>query len=164
MKFEGVYIRSDLVPTLQKVWVKHGNIIEGSSVHSEDMLACTLESLATVIIILQSNSGRTLTKSQCDYTNSVLMDLLQVRFKVQWLVPFVEKATALHQSKPLIDGLTEIDKKIALFEEKKAKFVEELTTMEEVQKELKEEKKLLSEKIPIKEHDHLDQCIGEGLL
>lgn len=129
--FEGVYIRSNLVPALQKIWAKHGNIVEGSSVHSKDMLACILESLAKVIIILQSSSGRTLTKSQCDYAYSVLLDLLQAHLKVEWLVPFVEKARVLYQSKPLIDGLAEIDENIARAEEMKVKCIKELASLEE---------------------------------
>lgn len=165
MKFEGVYIRSDLIPTLQKIWAKHGNIAERSIVRSKNMLACALESLAEVIKILQSSSGNSLTKSQYDYTSSVLMDLLQLHFKVEWLVPYVEKARNLYRSKPLIYGLTELEKNIARVEGMQVKLVKELKNLEKVRNELKEEKSLLSQKIQIKEHEYdLNQCIGEGLL
>ncbi|XP_074285264.1 uncharacterized protein LOC141610872 isoform X2 [Silene latifolia] len=58
--FEGFDIRPDLVPTLQKIWQKHGNILENSAVRSDDIIARGLESLATIVRILGDNSALSL--------------------------------------------------------------------------------------------------------
>ncbi|XP_021762678.1 F-box protein SKIP23-like [Chenopodium quinoa] len=160
--FEGVDIKSDLVSTLQKIWAKHGNVVEG--VQSKDMLKCVLKSLAKAVIILQSSSGRTLSKEQCSDLSSVLMDLKRLQLRVEWLEPFVEKAIKLHQSKPMVDALEDLEKYIARTKEMKIKFTKELANLEEVEKELEEDKTLISKEIPIVGQIDLDQCIGDGML
>ncbi|XP_021733493.1 uncharacterized protein LOC110700284 isoform X2 [Chenopodium quinoa] len=70
VKFQGVDIRPDLLPILQKVWEKYEDV-EGSRLQSCDIKAAALESLAKMIL------------------------------KVDWLVPFVEKALSLQKQKHL---------------------------------------------------------------
>ncbi|XP_056684383.1 uncharacterized protein [Spinacia oleracea] len=98
-KFHGVDVSSHMIPILQKIWDKHGNIIQGHVLHSDSFLTCTLESLAKIIIILQSDSGKSLNDSQAKYLNSTLLDLRSMHLKLEWLVPFVEKALVLHKEK-----------------------------------------------------------------
>lgn len=47
VKFEGMNIRPNLFPTLQKIWSKHGNIVENSLISNGDNIARLLESLAS---------------------------------------------------------------------------------------------------------------------
>lgn len=102
-KFQGVDVSSHLVPILQKIWDKHGNIMEGHVVNSNSLLTWALESLAKTIIILQSDSGRSLDESEAKYLKSILLDFRLMHFKIDWLVPFVEKALALHKNKVIME-------------------------------------------------------------
>ncbi|KNA10272.1 hypothetical protein SOVF_145890 [Spinacia oleracea] len=102
-KFLGVDVSSHLVPILQKIWTKHGNITEGHVVTSNYLLTWALESLAKIIIILQSDPGRSLDDSQAKYLKSTIRDLQLMGFKLDWLVPFVEKALLLHKNKVIME-------------------------------------------------------------
>ncbi|KAL2935716.1 F-box protein SKIP23 [Bienertia sinuspersici] len=157
--FEGVKIRSNLLPTLQTIWAKQGNILEESRIRNGDLLAKALESLATAFLILKNSSGRSLTKIQADYLDSTLCDLQQMHFKVDWLTPFVEKALAVYKSKPLIDSLKEFDEAKIRAQETKLKVLDELAKLDEVE----EDREFIFEKIPVLESVDLDQCLGEGL-
>lgn len=96
-KFQGVDVSSELVPVLKKIWDKYGNIIEGHVVRSNGLLTWALESLANIIIILQKITGDSLNNSQAEYLNSTLVDLQLMHFRLEWLVPFVEKAFGISQ-------------------------------------------------------------------
>uniref|UniRef100_A0A803L8E1 F-box domain-containing protein n=1 Tax=Chenopodium quinoa TaxID=63459 RepID=A0A803L8E1_CHEQI len=66
-KFQGIKVSSHLVPILKKIWDKHGNIMQGHVLQTNDQLTWALESLANGI-----------------------------RFRLDWLIPFVQKAMAVH--------------------------------------------------------------------
>lgn len=156
-------ISPDLVPILQKVWAKHGNILEGSNVHSKFMISCALESLAKVVIILEGNSGTTLTEAQCNDMTSTMWDLRHLSLRVEWLVPFVEKAVALHISKPMIAALAELDKAIARANAMKMKVSDDLANMDELVKALEKDRICIFERMPIPGPINLDQCLAKGL-
>lgn len=163
VKFEELCIGSDHVYILQKVWVRHGNILAGCNVHSKRMISCALESLAELIIILQGNTGRTLTEVQCNDITSILCDLKHMNLRVEWLSPFVEKAVALHISKPIIAALAELDKAIARAIEMKMKVSNDLINMDELVKELEKDRIQLFERMPISGPVDLDQCLAKRL-
>ncbi|KAH9621667.1 hypothetical protein KSS87_013990 [Heliosperma pusillum] len=98
-KFEGLDIRSDLDPSLHNIWRKHGNIIKDSILRSAEIVARALESLATMVRILEDNLAQSLSDSQADYLSSTLSDLKCIRFKVYWLSSFVDKALKIHKTK-----------------------------------------------------------------
>ncbi|XP_021733492.1 uncharacterized protein LOC110700284 isoform X1 [Chenopodium quinoa] len=100
VKFQGVDIRPDLLPILQKVWEKYEDV-EGSRLQSCDIKAAALESLAKMIVILQTNNMESLTDDQANYLASTMSDLQFMQLKVDWLVPFVEKALSLQKQKHL---------------------------------------------------------------
>uniref|UniRef100_A0A803L893 Uncharacterized protein n=1 Tax=Chenopodium quinoa TaxID=63459 RepID=A0A803L893_CHEQI len=153
--FEGLEIRSNLLPTLQNVWSKHGNLMENITIRNVDIVSKALESLATAVLILEENSARSLSDSQADYLSSTLSDLGCMKFKVDWLVPYVEKAAMLHNSKPYMDSLDIIDKCKAQIEERKSKLLEELAHLDKVVDELDEDVARVSKEIPI--------CISENV-
>lgn len=64
-------------------------------VNSDSLLTWALESLAKIIIILQKDSGRSLDDAQAIYLDSILLDLELMHFKIDWLVPFIEKNKVL---------------------------------------------------------------------
>uniref|UniRef100_A0A803MFT6 KIB1-4 beta-propeller domain-containing protein n=1 Tax=Chenopodium quinoa TaxID=63459 RepID=A0A803MFT6_CHEQI len=130
-KFFGVDVSSHLIPILQKIWDKCGNIIEGHVVNSGSLLTWALESLAKMIIFLENNEGRSLDDSQADYLNSVLLDLRLMHFKLDWLMPSVEKVLAPHKNKVCMD-----------FEKTNLEFQTEFHWVEEM---LAEPTKLVSE-------------------
>ncbi|XP_056685155.1 uncharacterized protein [Spinacia oleracea] len=139
VKFEGFDIRSSLVPVLQNVWSRHGNIVENSIIRSGDLIAKALESLANVILILEGNSVRSLNDCQVDKLGSTLSDLRCFHFKVDWLVPCVENAIELHK-------LGQIRAQTA---EKRLKLLEELAFQ--------------IWKLPFNGNVDLDQLLGGGL-
>ncbi|XP_074316221.1 uncharacterized protein LOC141652585 isoform X2 [Silene latifolia] len=157
--FEGINVKSNLIPTLQKIWGKYGNIIEGSIIRNANIIASALESLATTVIILQSNSGHTLSKDQADYMSSALCDLQQMKFNVNWLVPFVEKAIAVHKSRPLINALKDFDKAKAQAEEMKMKVLDELAKLDEVEEDIV----FVSERLSGLKSMDFDLILGDGL-
>ncbi|XP_056684428.1 putative F-box protein At3g25750 [Spinacia oleracea] len=63
-KFQGLDVESNHLPVLQNVWMKHGDIVEGSLIRSCDTKTMAFASLAKIILILQTNSGKTLTDDQ----------------------------------------------------------------------------------------------------
>ncbi|KNA19290.1 hypothetical protein SOVF_062740 isoform A [Spinacia oleracea] len=158
---ESLGIRPNLLPTLQMIWNKHGNLIGEKTVRSKVMLTLTLESLANIIIFLQKTTLRTLTDSLAQELASNLHDLQCVGLKVDWLVAFVEWVLTLHKSKPLIESIMAINKSKAQIDEKEREF---LARSAKVKQELDEKKACLSAKLPFPEPIDLDQCLGEGLL
>ncbi|XP_021762699.1 uncharacterized protein LOC110727447 [Chenopodium quinoa] len=122
-KFLGVDVSSHSVPILKKIWAKHGNITEGHVVSSDCLLSWALESLAKIIIILQSNSGSSLDDSQAKYLESTLLDHQLMQLKLDWLVPLVKNALFLHKNKVIMElqmtksklqtELREVEKKLA---------------------------------------------------
>ncbi|KAH9615455.1 hypothetical protein KSS87_021370 [Heliosperma pusillum] len=163
-RFEEFDIRPDLVPTLQKIWQKHGNILENSAVRSDDIIARGLESLATMVRILSDNSALSLNDSQANYLVSTLSDLRYIRFKVDWLVPFVEKAEKLHKSKPLVESLNNLSQLSSQAKERRAMLLDELTKLDVEENQRKEEMAKVSKMIPFCGQVKFDELLGTGLI
>uniref|UniRef100_A0A803L891 F-box domain-containing protein n=1 Tax=Chenopodium quinoa TaxID=63459 RepID=A0A803L891_CHEQI len=157
---ESLDIKPNLLSTLQLIWNKHDILVGKYTVQSKDMLTCALESLAKLIITLQNTTARTLTDSLAKDLESVLYDLHCARLSVGWLVPFVQRALALHKNKPLIEYLMAIDKEKAQVDKEERDF---LARTAQVKQELEERRACLSAKISIPEPINLDQSLGEGL-
>ncbi|KAK9666274.1 hypothetical protein RND81_14G173200 [Saponaria officinalis] len=162
-KFEGFDIRSDLVPILQKIWRNHGNIIEHSTVRSGHIIANALESLATVVQLLENNSVESSSDCQADYLSSTLSDLKVMGFKVQWLVTFVEKAVKLHKSKPLVDSLNKLSDLSSHVMERRAILIDEVAKLTEEENKLKKEMAKVSKLIPFIGQFKFDEPFGSGL-
>ncbi|XP_074285270.1 uncharacterized protein LOC141610877 [Silene latifolia] len=162
-KFEGLDVRSDLVPTLQKIWRKHGNITKDSIVRSGDIVARALESLATMVQILEDNPAQSLSDIQADYLTSTLSDLRNICFKVYWLVSFVEKALEVHRSKPLVESLNNLSQLSSQAKERRAILLSELANLNEEENKLKEEMAKVSKRIPFSGQVKFDAPIGAGL-
>ncbi|XP_021762794.1 uncharacterized protein LOC110727541 [Chenopodium quinoa] len=163
VKFEGLEIRSNLLPTLQKVWSKHGNLIENITIRNGDIVSRALESLASAVLILEENPVRTLTDSQADYLSSTLSDLRSMQFKVDWLVPFVEKAVELHKSKLLMDSLDKLGHCKAQVAQKKSKLLEEVAALDKLADELEEEIAGVSKVVSLYGNVDLGKPLGGGL-
>ncbi|XP_074285266.1 uncharacterized protein LOC141610875 [Silene latifolia] len=161
-KFEGLEIRSDLIPTLQKIWQKHGNIIKDSIVRSGDIVARALESLAIMVRILEDNPAQSLSDSQADYLTSTLSDLRNICFKVYWLVSFVEKALKVHRSKPLVESLNNLSQLSSQVKERRAILLDEVAKLNEEENKLKEEMGKISKMIPFSGQVKFDEPIGAG--
>ncbi|XP_074285269.1 uncharacterized protein LOC141610876 [Silene latifolia] len=162
-KFEGLDIRSDLVPILQKIWHNHGNIVKDSIVRSGDIVARALESMAAMVQILEDNPIQFLSDSQADYLNSTLSDLRNICFKVHWLVSYVEKALKVHKSKPLVESLNNLSQLSSKVKERRAILLGELANLDEEENKLKEEMMKVSKMIPFSGQVKLDEPIGAGL-
>ena len=128
-KFQGIDVHTDHLPILKKVWAKHGDVVKGINLHSSDFLATALSALAKLIHILETNTGKTLTDDRANYLTSTMSDLLSLGVNVEWLVPFVEKASALHQRKSLEAALVEFEKAKAKVEEMNRIFVGKMAEM-----------------------------------
>ncbi|KAL2935719.1 hypothetical protein RDABS01_018837 [Bienertia sinuspersici] len=163
IKFKGLDIRSNFLQTLQNIWSKHGNLIENSLIRNGDMVSRALESLAQAILILEQTSVQSLSDSQVDYLKSTLSDLQCMRFKVDWLVPYVDKAVQLHKSKPLIDSRDQLLSCKAKVQERRSKLYEELAELDKLEKELEEDVANASKFIPVSGNVDMDQPIGWGL-
>ncbi|XP_074285273.1 uncharacterized protein LOC141610878 isoform X3 [Silene latifolia] len=161
-KFEGLDIRSDLVQTLQKIWQKHGNIIKDSTVRSGDIVARALESLATIVRILEDNPAQSLSDGQADYLRSTLSDLKCIRFKVCWLVSFVEKVLLVHKSKPLLESLNNLSQLSSQVEERRTILLHEVAKLHLERNKLKEETAKVSKMIPFSGQVKFDEPIGAG--
>lgn len=163
VNFQGVDVNSDVLPTLNKIWAKYGNIVEGCTVHNKDIVAWALESLAKVVILLQSNTGKSLNDYQVDYLNVILCDLKMMRLKVSWLVPFVERASTIPKGtvSQFQDSLEEIEKVKSQMEEMRTKFLVELGGLEQ---RLNDLRKIVSERLSVSGLVDQDKCLGEGLL
>ncbi|XP_021762822.1 F-box protein SKIP23-like [Chenopodium quinoa] len=155
--FHGKEVRSELVPVLEKVWAKYGNIIEQSAIRSSDTIIMALESVAKVINILQNTSANKLTDHQVNYLVSTLSDLQLMQLKVDWLVPFVEKAVALNKSRQLAVALMELEKAKAHVEELKLKL------LAESEKPDSGLNLAVVESISASGPIDLDKCLGEGV-
>ncbi|XP_056686331.1 uncharacterized protein [Spinacia oleracea] len=163
VKFEGFDIRSDLLPILQNIWSIHGNIVENSIIRNGDLIAKALESLANVILILKGNSVRSLNDCQIDYLSATLSDLSCIRFKVDWLVPCVEKTIELHKSKPLLYSLNKLGQTRSQAAERRLKLLGELDELDKLEKTLQEDMENVSRKLPFNGDVDLDQILGGGL-
>ncbi|KAK9666256.1 hypothetical protein RND81_14G171800 [Saponaria officinalis] len=141
-------IRSDLVPILHKIWRKHGHIIERSTMRSGHIIARALESLATMVEILENSPVESISDSQAGYLSTTLSDLKTMCFKVHWLVSFVEKAVKLHKSKPLVDSLKKLSDLSSQVQERRAILVDELAKLTEEENKLKKEMGKMSKLIP----------------
>ncbi|KAK9666272.1 hypothetical protein RND81_14G173000 [Saponaria officinalis] len=162
-KFEGFDIRSDLVPILEKIWIKQGNITENSTMRSSDIIARALELLATLVQILENNSVQSLSDSQADYLSSTLSDLKIMCFKVHWLVAFVEKAVKLRKSKPLVDSLNKLTDLSFQVKERRAILLDEVAKLTEEENKLKKEMAKVSKLIPFSGQVKFDEPFGSGL-
>ncbi|KAK9666280.1 hypothetical protein RND81_14G173800 [Saponaria officinalis] len=162
-KFEGFDIRSDLVPILQKIWRKHGNVIEHSTMRSGHIIANALESLATMVQLLENNSVQSLNDSQADYLSSTLSDLKIMGFKVHWLVTFVEKAVKLHKSKALVDSLNKLKDLSSQVKERRVNLLDEVAKLTDVGNKLKKEMAKVSKLIPFSGQVKFDEPFGSGL-
>ncbi|XP_074285283.1 uncharacterized protein LOC141610884 [Silene latifolia] len=162
-KFEGLDIRSDLVPALQKIWRKHGNVTTDSIVRSSDIIARALESLAIMVHILEDNLAESLSDSQAEYLSSTLSDLKCLRFKVYWLVSFVEKALKVHKGKDLVESLNNLSQLSSQVKERKSVILDELAKLNDEENRLKEERAKVSKMIPLYGQVKFDEPIGVGL-
>ncbi|KAL2935856.1 hypothetical protein RDABS01_018974 [Bienertia sinuspersici] len=158
--YEGLDIKSNLLPTLQIAWNKHGNLVGDKTVRSRDMLVCALESLAKMIKMLQSTTARTLTDSLANDLDSIMFDLQCAGLKVDWLVPFVDRALAIRKNKPLIESIMAIEEEKAQADEEEREF---LMQSAKKKQELEEKRVSVSSNLPFSEPFDLDQCLGEGL-
>lgn len=156
-KFEGIDVHTDHLPILEKVWAKHGDVVKGIKLHSSDFLATTLTALAKLILILQTNTGKTLTDDRANYLTSTMSDLLSLGVNVEWLVPFVEKASALHQRNSLEAALLEFEKAKAKVEEMNRNFVAKMAQMSQCKREPQDGIGMLASEIDP------DKLVGEGL-
>ncbi|XP_048501669.1 uncharacterized protein LOC125497972 [Beta vulgaris subsp. vulgaris] len=161
LNFEGVEIKSELLPTLQTIWAKHGSLISEDTICSTDMRACALESVAKLMITLQNTTGKTLTDSRAADIKSILSDLQRVGLKVDWLVPTVEKALELQKCKPMIESIMLLDKKKAQVDKEEKEF---LARIANVRQELEDSMACLSARIPFPELIDLDEFLGDGLI
>ncbi|KAL2902036.1 F-box protein SKIP23 [Bienertia sinuspersici] len=151
--FEGLDLSPDLIPVLHKIWVKHGNIIENNVIASNGLMTWALESLANMILILQSNTGTSLNEVQAEYLKSTLIDLQSMNFRLGWLVPYVEKALTLYKNKEQIDT-------IAKLETRKSEL---LTELNETVVRVADLKKLVGEGLMASAPLLLESNLDEGL-
>ncbi|XP_074285279.1 uncharacterized protein LOC141610882 [Silene latifolia] len=162
-KFEGFDVRLDSVSTLEKIWQQHGNIVENCAVRNSEIIARALESLVTIVRILDDNSPLSLTNSQADYLVSTLSDLRYIHFKVDWLIPFVEKAEKIHQSKLSLESLNTLSQLSSKAQERRAILLDELTKLDVEEKTRKEEMAKISNTIPFCGRVKFDKPLGSGL-
>ncbi|XP_074285332.1 uncharacterized protein LOC141610919 [Silene latifolia] len=162
-KFEGLDIRSDLVPTLQMIWRKHGNIIKDSILRSADMIARALESLATMVRILEDNLAQFLSDSQADYLSSTLSDLKCIHFRVYWLNSYVDKALKIHKSKSLVESLNNLGQLSSQVSERRAVLLDELAKLNDEENKLKEAMEKVSKMLPFSGQVKFDEPVGAGL-
>lgn len=160
VKFEALNISSELVPTLQKIWLKHGNIMEDIVIRNGDIVARTLESLATAVQILEGNTCRSLNDCQAGYLRSMLSDLQLGLFKVDWLVAFIENALAHHKSKPTLETLAQCKARAA---EMRTKLLDDLAKVDELEKELEVEMTMVTHNITFSGELEFDNPLGGGL-
>ncbi|KAL2902037.1 F-box protein SKIP23 [Bienertia sinuspersici] len=97
------------VPVSVDTSCEHGNIIENNVIASNGLMTWALESLANMILILQSNTGTSLNEVQAEYLKSTLIDLQSMNFRLGWLVPYVEKALTLYKNKEQIDTIAKLE-------------------------------------------------------
>lgn len=149
-KFQGVDVSSDLLPTLTRIWAKHGNVLEGPTVRSNDLIAWSLESMAKVAVLLENTSGRSLNDSEADYLSSTICDLQLMRLNVSWLVPSVVKALYMHKvlakKENLEETLKEIEKVTTQVTDMKTKFIAEVGGLEQM---LDEQRKSVCESLTL---------------
>ncbi|KAL9232053.1 hypothetical protein vseg_007200 [Gypsophila vaccaria] len=162
-KFEGFEVRADSIPTLQKIWQKHGNIVENSTMRSGDIIARALESLVTIVQILDNNSVESLSDFQADYLSSTMSDLKVMRFKVEWLSSFVEKAVKLHKSKPLVDSLNKLSQLSSQVKERRAILLDKVANLTDEENKLKKEMAKVTKLVPFAGQVKFDEPLGSGL-
>ncbi|XP_021734112.1 F-box protein SKIP23-like [Chenopodium quinoa] len=135
-RFQGVDVRADLLPILNKVWAKYGNILVGQLFRSNDLVASALESMAKMVILLQNTKDRPLNSSEVDYLCSTLCDLHLMRFNISWLVPCVVEAIAMHKGmaniEKLSDNLKEFEKSQPEVADMKIKFLAEVGRLQQM--------------------------------
>ncbi|CAO2836395.1 unnamed protein product [Amaranthus hypochondriacus] len=162
VNFEGVEINSELLRTLQAIWLKFGSPIGKETVRSKPILACVLESLARLIITLQNTTGRSLTDTIVDDISSTFSDLQRAGLKVNWLAPTVEKALNLHKSKPEIESIMLKSKRKAQIDKEVREFLARTTKEKQ---ELEDDIANLRARIPFPtELIDLDDKLGKELL
>ncbi|KAK9666278.1 hypothetical protein RND81_14G173600 [Saponaria officinalis] len=130
---------------------------------SGGIIANVLESLATMVQLLENNSVQSLSDSQADYLSSTLSNLQIMCFKVHWLVSFVEKAVKLHKSKPLVDSLNKLTDLSSQVKECRAILVDKVAQLTEKENKLKKEMAKVSKLIPFSGQIEFDEPLGSGL-
>ncbi|XP_074299796.1 F-box protein SKIP23-like [Silene latifolia] len=95
-KFRGVNVRSDVIPILEKIWDKYGDVIQNHVVQSDGLLRWALETLAKMVVLLQTNSAQSFSNSQAAFLSATIKDLMHLQFQLNWLLPFVEKLGFYH--------------------------------------------------------------------
>lgn len=156
VEFQGVDVRAELVPVLQKIWDKHGNITTKSAVRDPDTVAQALESLAEAVLILKTTPWRSLDQSQADILSATLSDLQKKQFRVDWLSPFVQKVLACQKSLPLVGDLETLKQTKANIQDMKRQLAEMERITDGRIKSVVELMKALGQ-------IDLDSFIGEGL-
>lgn len=108
-------------------------------------------SLAKIIITLQSDSGRSLDDSQAKFLNSAIINLQLMHFRIDWLVPHVEKALALHKNREQVGAIIVLEakkSKLALESHKAEGRLREVEgKLREVEERLAERRKLVPESL-----------------
>ncbi|XP_074287579.1 uncharacterized protein LOC141612671 [Silene latifolia] len=163
IKFEGFDIRSDLVPTLKKIWLKHGNIVKDTIVHNSNIIATSLEALAIMVRELEDNSAHSFSDGQARYLTSTLSDLKCMRFEVDWLSSFVETALTIHKSKSLVESLNNLRLLSSQAKERRGILLDELTKIDVEETKRKEEIEKMSEIISFYGQAMFDEPVGAGL-
>lgn len=161
-KFEGLDIKSNLIPTLQKIWSKHGNIIENCILSNGDLKSRALESVANVVLTLEENSALDMSDDQSDNLKSTLTDLRVICFDVNWLAPYVEKALELHQSKPLVESLHNLGQLKIQASVQKSRLLKELAKLDDLEKEYNEGMANLSKLLPFTDEVGIEKPLGAG--
>lgn len=126
---------------------------------SKGILACALELLAKMIKDLENTTLRTLTDDLAEEIGAVMSDLQLLGLKVDWLVPFVERALILQKYKPLIESIIAIDEEKARVEEEE----EFLERNPRKKRKLEENRASLSATLRVLEPIDLDESLAEGL-
>lgn len=159
---QGIAVSNDLVPVLQKLWDKHGDIIQGHTIRSDKLLKWALESLAEMIIILQQNTGNSLDVSQAELLKATLVDLQSMNFRLEWLVPFVTRASKALEVRAKIDVISKLEATRSKLEATMSKLVAELREVEE--KILAEQQNMILADGQVDSQPLvLDKCLAEGL-
>ncbi|CAO2826480.1 unnamed protein product [Amaranthus hypochondriacus] len=161
-KFEGLDIKSNLIPTLQKIWSKHGNIIENCILSNGDLKSRALELVANVVLTLEENSALDMSDDQSDNLKSTLTDLRVICFDVNWLAPYVEKALELHQSKPLVESLHNLGQLKIQASVQKSRLLKELAKLDDLEKEYDEGMANLSKLLPFTDEVGIEKPLGAG--
>ncbi|XP_074285257.1 uncharacterized protein LOC141610866 isoform X2 [Silene latifolia] len=128
-----------------------------------NIIATSLEALAIMVRELEDNSAHSLSDSQANFLSSTLSDLKCIRFEVEWLSYFVEKALNIHKSKSLVESLNNLRLLSSQAKERRGILLDELTKLDVEETKRKEEIEKVSEMISFYGQAMFDEPVGAGL-